>query len=125
MRRTLGDLDIGIDRAVVVVQREAGRLVLLRIADRDDRRGQPDEVARRIGRPRLGLDELRAASDEQERRQRRRQPPGSANPARHRAVGRTPRATLIASRTRHATATAAGSPPGNRPRRDGAQPPSR
>jgi hypothetical protein len=47
---TLRDLDIGVDRIVVVVQREAGRFMLLGIAEHDDRLGQRHEVAGRIGR---------------------------------------------------------------------------
>jgi hypothetical protein len=48
--RTLRHFDEGIDRAVVVMQRVAGGLVLLRVADGGERRRQRLVAPRRVGR---------------------------------------------------------------------------
>jgi hypothetical protein len=48
LRRTLGRLDIGIDRAVVLVERETGRLVFLGIAHQNDGAGKGHILARKI-----------------------------------------------------------------------------
>ena len=59
--RALRDLDVRVDGAVVVMQRKAGRLVFLRVAQQDDGLRERSEMPGRIRGRRPGLDELRTA----------------------------------------------------------------